>query len=261
MDHIEERLGALRRPWSDRAFGQGLPFSATSPQSGCTLFCPLHYEPRYAYPLLVWLHGRGSDEGQLKQIMPQVSLRNFVAVAPRGTAVARPQGATRCCYGWKQAAEQIQRAEQRVFESIEMVQQRYHVAPRRIFLAGFGSGGTMAFRVGLRNPERFAGVLSLCGPLPRVGGAPLGNLLQARRLSFFLAVGRDSQRYPTAEVCSNLRLFHSAGLSVTLRQYPCKGKLIRQMLLDMNQWIMDQLSPAENTSCQFDDPLSPERDG
>ena len=35
-----------------------------------TFFVPLHYEPNYAYPLLVWLHGPQDDQGQLKRIMP-----------------------------------------------------------------------------------------------------------------------------------------------------------------------------------------------
>src|ERR1700676_406196 len=61
------------------------------------LFGPLHYEANYAYPLLVWLHGPGDSEGQLKRIMPQISLRNYVAVAPRGTA-DWPAGA----YHWRQ---------------------------------------------------------------------------------------------------------------------------------------------------------------
>ena len=44
-------------------------------------FAPMHYEPNYAYPLLVWLHGYASNEHELRQVMPQVSMRNYVAVA------------------------------------------------------------------------------------------------------------------------------------------------------------------------------------
>ena len=62
-------------------------FSAT-PDAGHALFAPLHYESNYAYPLIVWLHGANDDERQLKRIMPFVSLRNYVAVSPRGTVAA-----------------------------------------------------------------------------------------------------------------------------------------------------------------------------
>ena len=62
-------------------------FSA-SPDAARALFAPLHYESNYAYPLIVWLHGANDDERQLKRIMPFVSLRNYVAVSPRGTVAA-----------------------------------------------------------------------------------------------------------------------------------------------------------------------------
>ena len=49
---------------------------------------------------------------------------------------------------------------------------------RRIafFLAGFDAGGTMAMRIALSHPSRFAGVLSLCGAFP-TGRTPFGNLV------------------------------------------------------------------------------------
>ena len=56
----------------------------------------MHYAPGYAYPLIVWLHGSGSDERQLQRIMPLVSMQNYVAVAPRGiplTAAGEPSPA------------------------------------------------------------------------------------------------------------------------------------------------------------------------
>ncbi len=206
-----------------------------------SLFAPLHYEANYAYPLIVWLHGTGNDEGQLLRIMPVVSLRNYVAVAPRGLPTSNGSN-----IGWAQTPEQIQEAEQRVLDSVRAASRKYHVASRRIFLAGFDSGGTMAFRVAMNHPTRFAGVLSLGGALP-TGHTPFGQLTEARRLQVFLAVGRDSPRYEAPEVCDNLRLLHTAGMSVTLRQYPCGHELSPQMLRDMDRWLIEQVTqPAES---------------
>ena len=58
-------------------------FTPSGPGTNQWLFVPLHYEPNYAYPLIVWLHGAQDDERQLKRVMPFISLRNYVAVAPR----------------------------------------------------------------------------------------------------------------------------------------------------------------------------------
>jgi phospholipase/carboxylesterase len=213
-------------------------FSETSPPGSHAVFTPLHYESGYAYPLIVWLHGHGDTERQLSRIMPLVSMRNYVAVAPRGADVKDANGVA---YGWPQSEEAIQYAQQQVSDAIETAEAKLHVNRHRVFLAGFGAGGTMAYRVAMTHADRFAGVLSLCGPFPD-GRTPLRNLIAARKTPVFLAVGRDGRSYPADQVCDNLRLFHSAGLLVTLRQYPCGDELAPQMLTDMDRWIIELIS-------------------
>ena len=41
-------------------------FCPASQDTTNALFAPLHYEAGYAYPLIVWLHGQGSSERQLR---------------------------------------------------------------------------------------------------------------------------------------------------------------------------------------------------
>jgi phospholipase/carboxylesterase len=215
-----------------------------------SLFSPLHYERNYSYPLLVWLHGPNDDERQLKRIMPLVSLRNYVAVAPRGTveageALGENEDTIERGFGWSQRSDHISLAESRVFAAVHAARQRFNVAENRIFLAGFASGGTMALRLALNHPVQIAGAASFTGTFP-TGSAPLGRLAQARRLRLLLATGRDSVDYPQEQVCDHLRLFHSAGMSVNVRQYPCGDDLTTTMLSDMDRWIMDQILSPQN---------------
>jgi phospholipase/carboxylesterase len=109
----------------------------------------------------------------------------------------------------------------------------------------------MALRLAMSHPDRFAGVISLCGAFP-AGGTPFGNLIAARRLGIFLASGRASGDYPATQVCEDLRLLHTAGLSITLRQYPCGQELMPQMLADINRWIMEQINPPPAPSVETD---------
>ncbi|HEX5444585.1 MAG TPA: alpha/beta hydrolase-fold protein [Pirellulales bacterium] len=206
------------------------------------LFAPLHYEPNYAYPLLVWLHGPGDDESQLKRIMPLVSVRNYVAAAPRGPR-RQDSAAGKAGYRWPQSPAELLEAEHRVFEAIEMAQTRFNISPRRIFVAGFDAGGTMAFRLAMEHPRHFAGVLSLAGAFP-TRQAALRRLVDARRVPVFLACGRDSRGYDSLTVCRDLKLFHSAGMDVALRQYPCGQEIAPAMLGDMDRWIMEQVTGA-----------------
>ncbi len=221
-----------------------------------TLFGPLHYEPRYAYPLIVWLHGPGADEQQLLRVMPMVSMRNYVAVAPRGLRLRARGEPTATGFAWPETEDGVSEAARRVFGAIRAASDKFHIAPDRVFLAGFESGGTMALRLALGWAERFAGVASFGGRFPR-GGRPLVNLSRARRLAVFLAAGRRSPSYPTGRVCEDLRLLHVAGMWVTLRQYPYDHELAPQMLADMDRWIIEQITARKSGRVAAEEPPCP----
>jgi phospholipase/carboxylesterase len=207
-----------------------------------SFFAPLHYEANYAYPLIVWLHSAGGDERQLARIMPLVSMRNYVGLGVRGPLADKQRG-----YLWPQTADGIDSAAQRTCESIEKARDRFNIHPARVFLAGYESGGTMALRIALRHPGRFAAAASIGGPLPQ-GQAPLSQISQLRRFPLLLAHCRDSQSYPVEQVCQELSLVHSAGLSITLRQYPCGDELTTRMLHDLDLWLMEQVTGVESAA-------------
>jgi phospholipase/carboxylesterase len=225
-------------------FGSAIYTPAHDDSPGA-LFAPLHYEANYAYPLLVWLHGPDDSEGQLKRIMPLVSMRNFVGAAPRGTALIRTQ--RRQHYVWRDTPADVAMAEQQVFECVAAAQSKFNLHPRRVFLAGFDCGGSMAFRLAMLHPDRFLGVMSLGGPFP--GGTCLRRLAEARRMNVLICAGATSEHYPADRVCEDLRLLHCAGMQITLRHYPCGHFITPDMLADMNRWMMDLVAcPAAASS-------------
>jgi phospholipase/carboxylesterase len=167
--------------------------------------------------------------------MPLVSMRNYVAIAPRAYSLSAGH---RNKYSWRQSAVDIEAAEARVAECIEAASRQFSVHAKRIFLAGCGGGGTMAIRLAWHDPSRFAGVVSINGPLP-TRLRPLRRVNEIRSVPCLLAMSRESRNYPAARVCSDLRLLHSAGCTVALRQYPGADDLTSAMLADMNRWLME----------------------
>jgi phospholipase/carboxylesterase len=215
-----------------------MPANASDPLH-MALFAPLHYEPNYAYPLVIWLHSRCGSEHDLLRVMPHLSLRNYVGVAPRGT---EKEGRL---YDWSRTNTRL--AEHRVLRCLEAAKTKYNISPRRVYLAGMENGGAMAIEIALRHPELFAGAISLGGGFP-AGGAPLSNLEAARELPLFLTSYQQSSFYPVERACDDLRLFHAAGLRVMLRQYPGKDGLCKLVLADLDRWIMEKVTqPDEST--------------
>jgi phospholipase/carboxylesterase len=236
-----------------------LDFARISHQSNTTsqshphvLFSPIHYEPGYAYPLLVWLHGSNCDERQVMRVMPEISMRNYVAVAPRGLTISSEphtpintfdvhsilQTHTKDSYDWwLDTDEKLAEVEQRVFDCVAIAKERCNIASDRIFLAGLGNGGTMALRLALLYPENFAGAASLDGAFPK-DERILHRWEDTRLLSVFLAVGQSSTDFSTKSVCQILELLHTAGIAIKFREYPNNG-LTPAMLQDLNRWMMD----------------------
>ncbi len=194
-------------------------------------FAPMHYERRYAYPLVVWLHDLAGSERELSKLMPHVSLRNYVAVAVGDADPAKR---------WRQSAEGIAAAGAQVDKAIESAGDRFNVHPDRVFLAGVGPGGSMALRIALGRPTAYAGVASLDAGLPR-DRRPLGQLNALRSLPILLAFNRESKRYPAENVSADLRLLHSAGCTLDIRQYPDDGPMNTKMLADFDAWMMSRV--------------------
>ncbi|MCG8447958.1 MAG: hypothetical protein MI725_00065 [Pirellulales bacterium] len=223
-----------------------LPASSalTTSESAQCLYSPVHYEKGYAYPLIIWMHSAESNEEELWKVMPLISMRNYVAVAPRGVQCSNK---VRGGFVWGQSTDDFAEARQRVRHCLELAQHRYHVHPERIYIAGYAAGGTMALRMGMEDPDLFAGALSLGGPVPR-GSRPLRNINQARKLPLLLSVSPAADSYSNDQVKEDLRLLHYAGFSLSLRLYPEGDGLTTTMLSDLNHWIMESFCPSTAAS-------------
>jgi phospholipase/carboxylesterase len=209
------------------------------------LFSPIHYEPGYAYPLIVWLHGPESSELELQQVMPMVSLRNYVGVAPRGTSRTSK---TERLYTWRQTANDVADACQRVVDCIDLARDQYNIHVDRTFVAGCGEGGTMALRVGMEHPELFAGAISLGGRVPR-GGNAFRRINSARRLPLMLSVAPTEGQYSNQQIKDDLRLLHSGGFPLSLQLYAGKDEpLVEDMFWDLDAWVMEQFCPTAVTA-------------
>ncbi|PHS03408.1 MAG: hypothetical protein COA78_18085 [Blastopirellula sp.] len=206
-------------------------------------FAPLHYEQGYAYPLLIWLHGPQDTERQIRRIMPLTSTRNFVAVAPRAPRKVAQLGSRTATYNWVQEPSDIERSCSSVLRVVDLASEKYNIHANRIFIGGYSDGGTMALRIALRYPHLFAGVASIGGAFPKAH-APLRNIGSSRKLPMLLMHSQESTNYPESELCTDLKLLHTAGMSIDLRQYLCAQEMTTEMLSDLNNWVMQNIASA-----------------
>jgi phospholipase/carboxylesterase len=206
-------------------------------------FLPAGYEPNYPYPLLVFLHNHGGSEEQILRLAPRLSRRNYICIALRGPHPLAPRPDGRLGYSWGLDGGDVM-VEEYVFRAVEQTRRHYHVHSERIYLAGFCEGASLAYRLGLLYPNRFGGVISLNGCIPRHGG-PLLRLPEVRQLRVLIGHGIANAIVPISLARNDFRLLYTAGLAVRMHTYAANHRIHRDMLRDIDRWVMQHVSDEE----------------
>lgn len=209
-----------------------------------SFFLPLHYTPGYQYPLIIWLHSGGFNENQIDQVMPHISVRNYIGVGIRGTRAADSSGHR---FDWHHSPAAISATHDHVAEAWEEATDRFSVNPNRIVLAGFRDGGTMALRIAMRQPERFAGAASIGGRMPQ-GAIRNLNELRKRKLPMLWQWGKLNPDYTADSLKSDCRSAMSIGSDVEIRQYPGEDEMDTVVLKDLDEWIMRRIVSSSSVT-------------
>ncbi len=200
----------------------GLPKNLITPD---TLFFPTRYEPKYAYPLIIWLNDRSSNSRSFQEQMLLISDQN--------------------CLGLEIPLERFDRMEDGYLEQIlnriqeELVEfhSQANIHPERIYLAGFAKQASLAMQLTLLHPLQFAGFLAI-DPIDNLPDLPLKNFRFLRHLRCLLTTtsGSQSESENSNWVKSFSQLLHDAGIHIQLdtRKKTAAGasRLINQFLID-----------------------------
>ncbi|MEM6470157.1 MAG: phospholipase [Planctomycetota bacterium] len=218
----------------------------TSSLQAQTFFVPVHYEPNYAYPLIVWLHSDGFNEHQVCQVMPHISTRNYLATGLRAVKAADSVGHRFC---WGTGVSAMETAEFNVLEAVRRAREQFSVHPDRIILAGYREGGTMANQIALRHPDRFAGVINLGGrfELPSAALASI-ETLKALRPRMLWQHSLEAPYYDPVAMAEQIKLATEIKARVDVRQYRNDDEMNTAVLSDLDRWVMDHVVNATTQS-------------
>jgi phospholipase/carboxylesterase len=208
-------------------------------------FLPRGYESNYPYPLLVFLHGHGSTEEKILDYAPRLSRQNYVCVAPRGPLTLAPKADGRMTYSWGPEDQDDPVVEDYVIRAIQQTRRDYHIHSERIYLVGFREGAALAYRLALLYPEKFAGVISLNGSMPR-RGCPLMRLPDVRQLRVLIGHGIANPIVPLTLAKQDHRLFYNAGLPVRMHTYTTTHRIHAEMLRDIDRWVQGHIEEDES---------------
>ena len=118
------------------------------------------------------------------------------------------------------------------------------IAPARTVLMGFSQGCAMALMVGLRAPQRLAGLVAWSGYLPLAASTAAERSPANADVPILMGHGRfDTMVVPARGLATRDALL-ALGYPVQWHDYPMEHSVCPDEITDLNRWLLKVLAPA-----------------
>ncbi len=198
---------------------------------------------------VVWMHGLGADGHDFEPIVPELRLPATTRVrfifphAPLRPVTINQGHVMRAWYdiralaGVRREDEAGVRQSARQVEALLARERQRGIAPGRIVVAGFSQGGAMALHVGLRHPDRLAGILALSCYLPIANTLDTELSPANRDVPIFWAHGLHDPMIPQAMAEQGRAQLGELGYQIDWHQYPIPHSVSAEEIADVARWL------------------------
>ena len=192
-------------------------------------------------PLLLLLHGYGSNEEDLIGLAPHLDARLFCvsARAPYEMDFGSfawfnidmgPEGVR---FDFAQAMQSLVQ----IYALVDALVEEYQ--PPSVYIAGFSQGASMALSAVLKKPQAFAGAIALsgvCGPemMPE-------DPASVRGLPVFMSHGRQDPVIPIAQARASKEMLDPLALDLLYSEYDMPHAIDQPCLVDLATWLEARL--------------------
>jgi phospholipase/carboxylesterase len=196
-------------------------------------------------PLLLMLHGIGSNEEDLFGLAPYLDGRFLVASA-RAPVVMGPGS-----YGWFNIEftprgmladiEQAKKSLGALPGFVDELVEAYGADGARVYLMGFSQGAMMSLALALVEPERIAGAVLMSGRFPAqaLEHEPDASALAGK--PFMVTHGLYDPVLPVAEGRVVRDKLKQLAVELTYREYPMAHEVSMESLRDVAAWLSRKL--------------------
>lgn len=204
-----------------------------------------------ATPLLIMLHGYGSNEEDLFDIAKALDER-FMVISLRGPIALKDGGF--CFYNLEFLPEQkfkydyAQAKESRIkiLAFISNACKTYKLDSNNVFVMGFSQGAIMGYDLALAAPKKIKGVLALSGRMMNESKNLKTDWTKAVKTKYFIAHGNSDNVIKIAEADSAVKFFKLKKVSdVTFNNYEMPHTINGKELNDIKRWLKKAIDPPE----------------
>jgi phospholipase/carboxylesterase len=200
-------------------------------------------------PLLLLLHGVGSNEQDLIGLAPALDPRFFVVSARAPVTLGHGS------YGWYHVqftpnghiidADEAERSLGLLVDFVGELAGSYNIDRQRVYLMGFSQGCIMSVAAALTAPRLFAGIVGMSGRLlPGIleKAAPEDDL---HGLPVMIVHGTQDQVLPIEFGRAIREALQKLPVDLTHREYPIGHSVSPQSLADIADWLTQYLDAPD----------------
>jgi phospholipase/carboxylesterase len=202
-----------------------------------------------APPLLLLLHGVGSNEHDLFGLVPYLDKR-FLIISVRAPNTLGPGS-----YAWFEVdftpqgpainPAQAEASRLALITFLDEAVEAYGVDPKQVYLMGFSQGAIMSASVALTRPQLVAGVVLMSGRiLPEIQPLIAPNE-ELSGLPFLVVHGTADMVLPISYGRASRQLLSSLPVELTYHEYRMGHEVSQESLADVTAWLSAQLDKAK----------------
>ena len=202
---------------------------------------------------VIWLHGLGADGNDFVPIVPELHLEGCPGIRfvfPSAPTMPVTVNGGYVMPAWydiigrnptdQEDAAGIHRSASSISQLIEKEADR-GIAYDNIVLAGFSQGCAMALQIGLRFPQKLAGIMALSGYLPLAISLKTEKHAANQHTPIFMAHGMYDTVVVPERAEASCALLEKMGYSVSWNEYPMEHSVSREELMDISQFLRSAL--------------------
>ncbi len=218
---------------------------SASAEFRCRLKFPEGYDKSKSYPLLVGLHGYGSDPDSFVGLWERFDNPQFIYAVPQAPYPylrGNEQG-----YSWEApvpwdnliSERSWGESEAYVANLVKHLKNEYKVGDT--YLLGFSQGCGLAYSAGLKNHELFAGVIAFGGWLSTEWLVEKSgfDLKEAKTLRIFIAHGSKDNVVKPEESLKAKSILEKHGYNVTFYEFDGAHQVPKEALLKAQKWMAE----------------------
>jgi len=197
-------------------------------------------------PLLLLLHGVGSNEFDLFALCPYLDKR-FMVLSLRAPLPLGPNS-----HAWFPIeihlerilvdAAAVERSRQALVDFIPQACRAYKADPEQVYLMGFSQGAIMSLSVMLSRPDLLAGVVAMSGRIPPEFEANMVDGSQLADFPIMVVHGERDEVIPVVNGRDTKERLESLPVDLTYKEYNMGHEINDDSLQDILTWLAERLN-------------------